>query len=369
LFSGILTAFLIEFYKPLQPDPQNIAAEQLALIKQLLQIVLTGQNQTQALVPVNLGVNSADISFHPSGFVIAVNILWFTGLTCSLGTAIGAMVIKQWLQYYTMGLSPNAFEYAYQHQHRYSALLAWHVPSIISALPFILLLSVGLFLVGLGLQLIQLHIGVASVTISFISGVLLCYWLSVVLSVIYPACPYKTSAMVLLKSMASGTTSLFNKLWAQSKDNDAKSHAEYMVEDAEINQIKSHQPQLLVNGITWLLAVSQQENAIHNALLAVSQFIHTENMVQKLLSCNGMEQLVQRASVPLPSLGHKFWQHVNEISPSHPMFLELSTAAKYMQTLITIWHHPSYLTKEQPPAISQYHDLERKTMQQGMKII
>jgi hypothetical protein len=191
----------------------------------------------------------------------------------------------------------------------------------------------------------------------------------VVLSVIYPACPYKTSAMVLLKSMASGTTSLFNKLWAQSKDHDAKSHAEYMVEDAEINQIKSHQPQLLVNGITWLLAVSQQENAIHNALLAVSQFIHTENMVQKLLSCNGMEQLVQRASVPLPSLGHKFWQHVNEISPSHPMFLELSTAAKYMQTLITIWHHPSYLTKEQPPAISQYHDLERKTMQQGMKII
>lgn len=339
----------------MQPNPQQIAAEQLVLIRQLLQ---SSQNATQSPVPVA----SADLSFQPSGFVIAVNILWFIGLTCSLGAAIGAMVIKQWLQHYGMGLSPNPFEYTHQHQYRYNALVAWHVPSIISALPFIMLLSVGLFLVGLGLQLTQLHIGVASVVISFMSAVLLCYWLSVILSVIYPACPYKTTAMVVFKSMARKARSLFDKLW--SKETFAKLHSN-VADDAEINEIKTHQPQLLVSSITWLLAVSQQEEAIHNALLAVTQFNHTEDMVQRLLACNGMEQLAQRANVPLPPLGHEFWKHVNEISPSHPMFLELSAARKYVQTLIAVWHHPSYLSKEKPPAISQHHDIERKKIQQG----
>jgi Family of unknown function (DUF6535) len=346
----------------LQPNPQQIAADQLVLIRQLLQPALTGQNVTQSPGSIQ-NATSTGLFFQPSGFVIAVNILWFTALTCSLGAAMGAMVIKQWLQYYTMGLSPNAFEYTHQHQHRYDALLAWHVPSIISAIPSIMLLAVGFFLVGLGLQLTQVHIGVASVVISLMGAALFCYWLSVILSIIYPACPYKTTAMVLLKSIARKGELIFSRLWL--KDFVAKPY-NFLADDAEINEIKTHQPQLLVNSMTWLLTVSQQEEAIHNALLAVTQFNHTKDMVQRLLACNGMEHLAQRANVYLPPLGHEFWKHVNEISSSHQMFLELSAARKYMQTLIAIWHHPSYLSKEKPPAISQSQDLERKKIQQGI---
>ena len=340
----------------MQPDSQQAALEQLILIKQLLQ---PGQNVT--LSPVNANSNGTG---NPSGFVIAVNILWFISLTCSLGAAIGAMIIKQWLQFYTMGLSQNPFEYAHQHQHRYNALLDWHVFGIISSLPFVMLLSVGLFLVGLGLQLLQLHIGVATVVISFMSIVLLCYLLSVVLSVIYPTCPYKTSAMVLLKSMARHARSLSSSI--SSQNTSKKNHKSPIpshhapVNNVEINEIRAHQPQLVVNSITWLLGVSQQEEAIHNALLAIPQFHHTEDMVQRLLACNSMEQLVQRANVPLPALGHEFWKHLDQILPSHIMFLKLSTARTYMQILIAIWHHPSYLTHERPPAISLYSDLERQ---------
>ncbi|KAF9466929.1 hypothetical protein BDZ94DRAFT_1332326 [Collybia nuda] len=195
LFSAILTAFIIEFYQSLQPNPQQSTADQLVIITQLLQAGLTGQN---APAPSMRAIDSSDQLFSASSTAIGVNILWFISLTCSLGAAIGAMVIKQWLQFYIIGLSPNAYEYAHQHQYRLNALLAWHVPSIISTLPFIMLVSVGLFLVGLGWQLLQLHITVATVVISFMAIVLLCYVLSLVLSLLYPSCPYKTSALVLL---------------------------------------------------------------------------------------------------------------------------------------------------------------------------
>ncbi|TFK38737.1 hypothetical protein BDQ12DRAFT_589707, partial [Crucibulum laeve] len=188
LFSAILTAFLVEFYKPLQPDPNEAILNQLVAMTGILQI--------------SMGINATDNSFsviqHTSGFnpeiaVVMVNILWFISLTCSLGAAIGAMVIKQWLQFYLLGLSPNAYEYSHQHQYRYTALINWHVRTIISALPLVMLVSVGLFLIGLGIQLVLLNTQMAVVTIGFISTVLLCYCITLAMPFLHPECPYKTS--------------------------------------------------------------------------------------------------------------------------------------------------------------------------------
>jgi hypothetical protein len=352
LFSAILTAFLIEFYHPLQPDSQQAAVDQLVVITRLLQAGLTGQNIST--VP---SISVDDHPFHASSPAIVVNILWFISLTCSLGAAIGAMVIKQWLQFYTMGMSPNAYEYAHQHQYRLNALVAWHVPSIISALPFIMLVSVGLFLVGLGWQLIQLHLAVAVVVISFMTIVLLCYGLSLVLSLLYPGCPYKTSALILLQSLGEKSRKLLHKMQKYQRKASSKPT---VVETIEIGEIRNQQPQLAVNSITWLLGVSQNEEDIHNALTSVTQFNHTPDMVQKLLSSNALEQLVQRALVPLPPLTHDFWNHLNEVQPSHPIFLKFKRARVYMQTLISVWHHPSYLALDKPPAISDNQDLERE---------
>ncbi|RDB27382.1 hypothetical protein Hypma_004287 [Hypsizygus marmoreus] len=362
LFSAILTAFLIEFYHPLQPDLQQAGIDQLMIITHLLEASLTGLKNSSPLIP---GVIPSDKPHVAPGAAAGVNILWFVSLTCSLGAAIGAMVIKQWLQFYMMGLSPNPYEYAHQHQYRYKALVAWHVPGIVSALPFIMLFSVGLFLVGLGLQLLQLHFAVAIASIGFMSAVLLCYFLSLVLSIIYPACPYKTSAMVLLKSLGASAWSFFQWLRCLGTSHPI-SHAA-VVDDDEITEIRNHQPELAVSSISWLLEVSQQEEAMHNALLSVSKFSHTYDMIQKLQSCNAMEQLVQRALVPLPPLGHEFWKTLNQITSAHPVFLKFSRAKLYIRNLIAVWHHPSYLGPKRPPAISQNHEMERQAKTWEMK--
>lgn len=339
----------------MQPDPQQATTDQLVIITQLLQAGLTGQN-----IPASsIGAIKSDAPlFSASGTAIGVNTLWFISLTCSLGAAIGAMVIKQWLQFYTMGLSSNAYEYAHQHQYRLNALLAWHVPSIISALPFIMLVSVGLFLVGLGWQLIQLHKLVAIVVISFMSVVLLCYVLSLVLSLVYPGCPYKTSALILLQSLGRKSRLFLNRFKFHTRKPIIKPAS--MIETIEISEIRNQQPQLAVNSVSWLLGVSQREEDIHNALMSIKQFNHTPDMVKRLLLSNALEQLVQRALVPLPPVTHDFWNHVNGVLPSHPIFVKFSRAVLYMQTLIFVWHHPSYLALDKPPAVSEKHDMERK---------
>lgn len=351
LFSAILTAFLIEFYRLLQPDPQHNTVDQLVIITQILQASM-GQNGLNVSSPALV-----DPSFKPLASSVGLNILWFTSLTCSLGTAIGAMVIKQWLQFYTMDLSTTAYEYVHQHQYRYNALVAWHVPSIVSALPFIMLISVGLFLVGLGLQLWQINVAVASAVIGFMAVIFLCYWLSLALSIIYPACPYKTSAMVLLHSIFHSVHSIFGKLFHQASGNHLNFHDHQA--NAEIRQIRKIQPELVVNGIAWLLGVSQKEDTIHHALTSVSQLQHTPDMITKLQNCNALEQIAQRAHIPLPALDHEFWQELKELTPEHAIFRKCADARVYMHTLITVWHHPSYFSQNRPPAVSEQQNSER----------
>ncbi|KAF9466928.1 hypothetical protein BDZ94DRAFT_1305797 [Collybia nuda] len=133
-----------------------------------------------------------------------------------------------------------------------------------------------------------------------------------------------------------------------------------MANNIEINEIKNQQPQLAINSISWLLGVSQKEEDIHNALVSIKQFHYTQDMVTKLLSSNALEQLVQHATVPLPSLAHDFWNHLDQVLPSHPIFVQFSAARIYLQTLISVWHHPSYFALDRPPAISEKHSSDRE---------
>ncbi|KII89393.1 hypothetical protein PLICRDRAFT_71839, partial [Plicaturopsis crispa FD-325 SS-3] len=113
---------------------------------------------------------------------IGVNILWFSSLACSLGAAMAAMVVKQWLQFYTFSLSSGTpHDYAHRRQYRYNALVTWHVPGIVSALPLLIHLSVALFLVGLVLQLWQINKPVAYVVLALIALFLLCYMVTLLL--------------------------------------------------------------------------------------------------------------------------------------------------------------------------------------------
>ncbi|KAF8876836.1 Peroxin-3-domain-containing protein [Infundibulicybe gibba] len=143
LFSAILTSFLIEFYKLLQPDEQQTTNDLL----RNLTIVMQGGGQAQSQFPSSAAAAS---SFRPSASSVWINALWFSSLTCSLGTAMAAILVKQWLQFYLMNLNTGTmYEIAQRRQQRYNALVDWHVSSIISVLPLVMQLAVILFALGL----------------------------------------------------------------------------------------------------------------------------------------------------------------------------------------------------------------------------
>ncbi|KAJ2926539.1 hypothetical protein H1R20_g10548, partial [Candolleomyces eurysporus] len=83
LFSAVVTAFIIESYKLLRVDHEELTVDLLLRIHYQLDS-LTGQNASQvALPPLNL---NQTLAFEPPSYAVAVNGLWFLSLTLSLGT-------------------------------------------------------------------------------------------------------------------------------------------------------------------------------------------------------------------------------------------------------------------------------------------
>src|ERR1700727_2544547 len=111
LFSAVLTAFLTESYKQLSPDLQGITNCLLISISDNLR---SGSNSSTP----NVARSSLDMNFHPSTSALWINALWFASLTCSLGVASVAVLVKQWLNSYVFGLSATPYVRAQARQHR-----------------------------------------------------------------------------------------------------------------------------------------------------------------------------------------------------------------------------------------------------------
>lgn len=366
LFSAILTAFIIEFYKLLQPNTQQTAADLLLNITLTLQGVATGQLPASYS---NSSIGFAEDFILPGG-VLWVNALWFTSLACSLGCAMAAMVIKQWLQYYALNLSGGShYDYAHRRQYRFNALQAWHVPGIISALPVAMHMSVGLFLVGLVVQLWQINTVIAALVCAFIAAFLGCYAVSLLLPLVYPACPYKSSfsvlvqeglhylyvgvwqalvqALVLVQKWQPRLSSLIPLTKVQSYYKIVHSSGPKKLESGDISKRRSD---LDIDGIVWLLEVSQKPEVANLSLRSLQELQHTNNMIQQLMDNDVMGQLADKAYVHLPAHDDEFF---GKLKPQHTVFKKLADATAFMHSLMFVWRHPQYLSQNQPPVLSK----------------
>lgn len=134
----------------------------------------------------------ADTTAGPSGFDIWVNALWFTSLTLSLGTALIAVLVKQWLYQYMSMISGTARDRSLIRYYRFEGLQKWHVLTIIGILPIVLHIALGLFLAGLVIFLIPLNTPLACVVGFITLGVYTLYAVSNILPLVYIQCPYRT---------------------------------------------------------------------------------------------------------------------------------------------------------------------------------
>ena len=91
--------------------------------------------------------------FVPVSYAVPVNVLWFLSLTLSLVSAFFAIAAQQWLRQLRIPPDMPVRRAVQLLAFRQDGLKTWQVPSIISLLPLLLQIAVGLFLVGLFLLL------------------------------------------------------------------------------------------------------------------------------------------------------------------------------------------------------------------------
>ena len=136
-----------------------------------------------------------------------VNGLWFTSLSLSLFVALLAILAKQWVEDYSSRMrSPTASTHSWVWRHViYSHGLArWGLGGFISALPFLLHVSLFLFFAGLALFLVELDATIAYLILGSTAGMLLFYVVVTFLPIWYADCP---SATPMIRQVYRGLSS------------------------------------------------------------------------------------------------------------------------------------------------------------------
>ncbi|RDX45135.1 hypothetical protein OH76DRAFT_1408406 [Lentinus brumalis] len=159
--SAVLTAFNVESYHLLQPEPTDPT---LAVLKQI-SAQLNGYtftppflNATSSTGPGHL----AEIPFQAPASAVWLNSLWFSSLVFSFASALLALFVKQWI--YEALVPGTSRESARLRQYRFDGLLKWRVGRVVVVLLILLQLASVLFLAGLPVLLWTLHNTVAAIT-------------------------------------------------------------------------------------------------------------------------------------------------------------------------------------------------------------
>ncbi|KAI0716821.1 hypothetical protein C8Q76DRAFT_418791 [Earliella scabrosa] len=191
LFSAALTAFNVQSYQLLQPSSTDAT---LATLREI-SAQLRSFSVTPRFVNATHSAQSlpgVDPVFTAPLFAVWLNTLWFSGLVCSLGSASIALIVKQWLREASSGITGTSRDGGRLRQLRLNALLKWRVVAIISTLPILLQIALGLFLAGVIILLWQVHTVVAAVTSLLVASLFLFHIVVTVLPVVRWDCCYRS---------------------------------------------------------------------------------------------------------------------------------------------------------------------------------
>jgi hypothetical protein len=137
LFTAIVTAFTVESYKWLQPDPMDVNNRLLLALS---------QQMANASTPA---ATDPSIGFEPTQAAVRINCFWFLSITVSLTAGVIGILCKQWMREFQRDAALPPEDALALRQLRYGAWERWGVPHIISAPAILLQTSLALFFAGL----------------------------------------------------------------------------------------------------------------------------------------------------------------------------------------------------------------------------
>ncbi|TDL27674.1 hypothetical protein BD410DRAFT_688752, partial [Rickenella mellea] len=188
LFSASVTAFIIEGYKTLSPDPSTRTITLLAQISSQLAAISNGTNPNLPSPPPPL------VSFRPPASAVAVNILWFFSLAFGLVCALGATMVQQWARNYLQLIErrPAPGTRARIRSFLYEGIETFRMKAVVEAIPALLHVSLFLFFIGLVIFLFPISLLIAATMLTILVLVVAIYMMITLLPAYYPHCPYRT---------------------------------------------------------------------------------------------------------------------------------------------------------------------------------
>ena len=175
LFSAVLTAFNVQSYQLLTPppttDPVIIALERIS-----------AQLSSFSVNPPSINSTHPAFVYDPTPlpappYAVWLNALWFASLICSLSAAFIGIIVKQWLNEYSSGLSGKSRQITRLRQLRLNGLRRWRVKEIVAVLPVLLQVASALLFAGLLVLLWQLN-QVVAIVATVLVGLLVVFSLS-----------------------------------------------------------------------------------------------------------------------------------------------------------------------------------------------
>jgi hypothetical protein len=142
----------------------------------------------------NNSLSAFQLAEHrPPDFAVRVNIVFFLSLSCSLITALSAVLALQWVANYDMGLNTSsARKRALQRHTRFVGIRAWKVGELIASLPLLIFIALFLFFVGIADWLWHINQIISAIVIGAISIGFLAYGVTNVIGIIYIEAPFRT---------------------------------------------------------------------------------------------------------------------------------------------------------------------------------
>lgn len=200
----------------LQADPNQQTNEILLQISARLGNDSSGLNQS-SYSSDNIAQTFPSSKFQAAPSAIAVNVLWFSSLICSLGTASIAILVLKWFQEYLAQGSDEVRENTRIRQFRFDGLKRWRVDILMSLLPLLLQMSLVLFFAGLIVLLWTVETTVAAI-VTVLTGIWTLFWLAtIIIPSICCDCPYKSTEALALFSSVQISKHFCLLLWSLSR--------------------------------------------------------------------------------------------------------------------------------------------------------
>lgn len=191
LFSAVLTAFNVQSYQLLQPQPTDPTLAVLERISAQLTSFSVNPSFLNSTQPA-LSEDEVNPPFRAPASAVWINTLWFSSLVCSLASASIALMVKQWLHELSVGVSGTSRESARIRQYRVNSLRRWRVGGIVIVIPILLQIALVLFLTGLVILLWTLHGTVAAVASALVGTLFVFLAVTTLLPVLRVDCCYRS---------------------------------------------------------------------------------------------------------------------------------------------------------------------------------